>query len=358
MSPSTDRQKEFRHAIVNTIEGFGMLEHKDRVLVAVSGGPDSVALLLCLLAVKQIYALEMGIAHLNHQLRGTESDRDETFARKLAVQFNLVFYGQQTNVRAYARDRGLSLEEAGREVRYSFFEQVARAHGYTKIATGHNQDDNVELVLMNLLRGAGPKGLSGIPPVRENCFIRPLIQVSKNQILDFLKARDQDYMTDSSNTDMRYLRNRLRFQLIPQLQTEYNPEIKDALDRLSHIMRQEDACLAAAADRHFNACLIGSDASAIVFSKNRLSMLPPALMSRVLRKAILKIKKDLKRISHGHVTHIIEFCFRRLSGTSLDLPGQIRVYKNKDQITIRKEDRPLRTIGKQAKQSRQAAQKK
>ncbi|MCK5838130.1 MAG: tRNA(Ile)-lysidine synthetase, partial [Desulfobacula sp.] len=163
---------------------------------------------------------------------------------------------------------------------------------------------------------------------------------------------------DSSNTDMAYLRNKIRYALIPHLQSEYNPEIVDALDRMSHILRQEEAFWNTETDRHFNRCLIKTEASAIVFSKSLMATLHPALLNRVFRKAIEKVKHNLKRISLTHINDLVQFCFHPSAGTSLDLPDQIRIYKKKMVIIIKKEDRPLREIGKKEKQSRQMARKK
>ncbi|MBU8911067.1 MAG: tRNA lysidine(34) synthetase TilS [Desulfobacterales bacterium] len=351
-------QKDFIKTIAKTISDFDMLENKDTILVAVSGGPDSVALVLSLLALKEKYTIKAGIAHLNHMLRGEESLRDKTFVKELAYELDLPFYEGEKNVKTYAEKHRLSIEEAGREARYQFFEFIAENHGYTKIAFGHNKDDNAELVLMNLLRGAGPKGLSGIPPIRNGRYIRPLIRVSKNQILAFLKLKNQTYMFDSSNKDMAYLRNKIRHELLPHLQSEYNPEIADALDRLSNILRQEEEFWESETKIKFNSCLIKAEASCLAFSKTLMSNLHPALLNRVLRKAIKTVKKNLKRISLAHINDIVEFCFNDSSGISLDLPGQIRVYKNHDLIIIKKENKPLREIGENKKQLRLAALKK
>jgi len=351
-------KKDFFNTITRTIFDFNMLENKDAILVAVSGGPDSIALVLSLLGLKKKYGITMAIAHLNHMLRKKESLRDEAFVKELADKLDLPFFNEQKDVTAYAGKYGLSIEEAGRKVRYHFFNQVAGNHGYTKIATGHNKDDNIELVLMNLLRGTGPKGLCGIPPIRDGLYIRPLIRVSKSRILDFLKTENQAYVTDSSNMDMAYLRNKIRLKLIPHLKAEYNPEITHALDRLSHILKQEEEFWEIETQKIFHCCLIRSETSCLVLSKPEMAKLHPALLNRVFRKAILKIKKDLKRISHAHINDIIEFCFNPSSGISLDLPGQIRFYKNKDFITIKKEAVPLREIGKKEKKQRQLLQEK
>ena len=259
-------KKDFYRTIADTVREFNMIESKESVLAAVSGGPDSIALVLSLLFLKQSYDLDIGIAHLNHMLRGEDSLEDEQFVREFAQKFSLPFFCEQKDVTAYAESRRLSVEEAGREVRYDFFSRISHAHGYKKIATGHNKNDNAELVLINLLRGSGPKGLSGIPPVREGLYIRPLIRKTKKDILDFLKAEDQPFRVDASNTDTTYLRNAVRHRLIPVLESDYNPEIINALDRLSHILRQEEEYLDAEAQKQFESCLTIKDASFISFS--------------------------------------------------------------------------------------------
>ncbi len=351
-------KKDFFNTIARTIFDFGMLENKDKVLVAVSGGPDSVALLLSLLNLREKYDMTMGIAHLNHMLRKEESIRDEAFVKAFAEKLGLPFFSEKKNVDKYAKKHRLSIEEAGREVRYHFFEFIARNHDYKKIATGHNKDDNIELVLMNLLRGAGPKGLSGIPPIRDGLYIRPLIRVSKPRILDFLKNENQGYVVDASNTDMAYLRNKIRYRLIPHLKAEYNPEIIDGLDRLSNILKQEEEFWEIETQKAFHYCLIKSEQSCLMLSKSEMAKRHPALLNRVFRKAIHTVKKDLKRISHAHINDIIEFCFTTSSGISLDLPDQIRIYKSKDLIMIKKEENPLREIGKKEKKLKQLLQEK
>jgi tRNA(Ile)-lysidine synthase len=343
------QQKKFYAAIAKTIEEFHMLETGDSVLAAVSGGPDSMALVLTLMSLKQRYDLTIGIAHLNHLLRGEDSLKDERFVREFAEKKGLPFFCEQQDVKSHAGLHRLSVEEAGRQVRYDFFSRVSDQHGFKKIATGHTKNDNAELVLINLLRGAGPKGLSGIPPVRDHLYIRPLIRVTKREILDFLKAEHQPFRIDASNTDTTYVRNAIRHRLIPVLEADYNPEIIDALDRLSHILKQEEDYLDAEAQKAFDTCLMEIAETHVMFSKKKLSGLHPAMVFRVLRKGLEKVKKDLRRISLGHMNDILDFCFNRISGNSLDLPGQIRIYKKKDVITIKKEDRPLREIGKNKK---------
>ncbi len=351
-------RKIFLNDILKTIDTFHMLEKGDNVLIAVSGGPDSTALTLSLAALKNNFCITIGIAHINHLLRGAASENDEAFTKAFAEKLDIPFYVKRVDVKAYASAHRLSIEEAGRKVRYDFLYHISNRFQYSKIATGHTKNDNAEQVLMNVLRGSGPKGLSGIPPVRENLYIRPLIHMTRDQILAFLDDEKQQFVIDSSNEDMTYLRNRIRHALLPELQSEYNPEIVDSLDRLSRILRLENDHLEIEAGHKFNHCLLTSGSTSISFSISKLAALPIPLFYRVMRKAILKVKTNLKRISYGHMNDIFNFCFDSSSGTSIDLPDQIRIYKTGDSILVKKEAQPLRIIGKKEKQLRQMAKKK
>ena len=204
-----------KRTIRQTVSRFRMLQQNDRVLIAVSGGPDSVALARILLDMQEEYSLTLGLVHLNHLLREEESKRDERFVKQFARAVDLPLFSDRQDTKAHAKKNRLSIETAGRDLRYAFFKKIAQAHGYAKVATGHTGDDNAELVLMNLLRGSGTRGLSGIPPVREDCYIRPMIELTKVQVYDLLKGMNQSFIIDSSNADPAYLRNRVLLRPLP-----------------------------------------------------------------------------------------------------------------------------------------------
>jgi len=356
-------QDPFVREVEATLFQFAMIQKKEALLVGVSGGPDSVALVRVLLSLQEKYDLTLGIAHLNHGLRGEASNSDERFVKNMAQGFGLVFFQEKAQVRLMAKEQGLSLEEAGRNARYEFFRKTAQAQGFSKIATGHTQDDNAELVLMNLLRGSGPRGLRGIPPVRENRVIRPLIQMPKSRILEFLATLDQAFVLDLSNTDPAYVRNKIRHDLIPHLEQAFNPEIKSCLDRLSRIIWQEEAFLEDQARQVFQACTQGQGEkdlgkNQIILSMEKLVLHHPALVNRVLRQAIARVKKDLRQITHTHIQDILTLMDRSETGKSLDLPGQIRVYKNREFLYIKKEDMALRELGRNQKKFRQNVKEK
>ena len=342
----------FLREVSETISHFGMIQKKDAVLVGVSGGPDSVALVRVLAYLTPGLDLTLGIAHLNHDLRGEEAQRDETFVQKLSCELGLPFFNETSDIRRLAKQEHLSIEEAGRNARYAFFTKIADTQGFTKIATGHNRDDNAEQVLMNLLRGSGPKGLTGIPPVRENRFIRPLIQLPRARILNFLKEKSHAFVLDSSNTDESYLRNKIRHNLIPLLEQKFNPEIKASLDRLSHILRQEEDFLTDQATQVLKACTIEQNKDLLALSIPSLIKHHPALVNRVLRLAIARVKKDLRRITLSHIQDILAIMDKSESGKSIDLPGQIRAYKTREHLVLQKEALPLRKLGKAQKRFR------
>jgi len=212
-----------------------MLLSGDTVLVALSGGPDSVCLLDVLEELGEKYSLTICIAHFNHNLRGEASDEDAEFAEKIARQKGLAFITSSADVRGFAEQQKLSIEEAARTLRYEFLLSSSLSLGANKVAVGHTADDQAETILMRLIRGSGPHGLEGMPPARplgnsdQPMLIRPLIDIWRRDILPHLKTRRLRYRIDASNESTEYLRNRIRLDLLPYLEEKYNPQIRQRL---------------------------------------------------------------------------------------------------------------------------------
>ena len=217
-----------------------MVEPGDRVLVAVSGGPDSIGLLLILSALQQTFAIELLAAHVNHQLRGDEADGDETCAATVAKQLGVPFVRRQLST---ALARGGNLEARARELRYGALHELAGQHGCRKIATGHTRDDQAETVLLRLVRGAGPTGLSGIQPRRRDGVIRPLIDCTRRQIERVVRLNHLPYRIDSSNADPRFQRTHIRRTVLPVL-AELNPAVTRAVANLATLMRAQQEIVA------------------------------------------------------------------------------------------------------------------
>jgi tRNA(Ile)-lysidine synthase len=263
------------------IEKHGLLKKGSRILVAVSGGVDSVVLLRVLKALSPKYHWNIQVAHFNHSLRGQDADRDEAFVRRLALTYNLAFHGQQQDVRKYARKQGLSIEEAARLLRYDFLEKTAVAIHADKIAIAHNANDQAETVLLFLLRGTGKTGLAGMPVARGK-IIRPLLFIWRKDIEIFAKQNKLLFRTDTSNLQTNYLRNRIRLKLLPELAKHYNPQICQHLLHISSLEREEDRFLQQYAIREAAKCLEQKTGVSVLHNK-QFSKLPVWLQRRLVR---------------------------------------------------------------------------
>lgn len=210
------------------VEENKLIQNSDSILVALSGGPDSVALLYILLEMKKYYDIKIGAAHINHSLRGENSDGDEKFVEELCRELGVEVYTKKVDIKACANDENIGEEEAGRKIRYAFFEEKAKEGGYNKIATAHNLNDNIETFLFRLMRGTGLEGLGGIPLKREN-IIRPILTQKKSEILKYLEERNISYRIDESNNETDYTRNKIRLKLIPYIEKEFNGNFVDCL---------------------------------------------------------------------------------------------------------------------------------
>jgi len=337
--------KKFLQAVKVTVTEYRMLEKNDSILVAVSGGPDSAALLHVLNTLAHFYYLKLGIIHLNHSLRGSDSDRDATFVQYLSKKYNLPLYSQKKDIYTYKKKNKLSLEEAARQVRYNYFIETAKEHSFNKIAVGHNKNDNAELILMNLFRGSGTLGISGIPPVRDN-IIRPLINIPRSQILEYLGENKLDYVSDDSNYDTGFLRNRIRHELLPLLAESYNPNIIQALNRLGSIIKADENWIDEIIKSHFEKTVSVINPEKLSIPVGDVKTFHIAVARRIIRKSISEIKGDLRRITQSHIDAIINLVENKDPFCSLDLPDRIRITKNEETLFITKEEKPLRSLKK------------
>ncbi|MFZ0241961.1 MAG: tRNA lysidine(34) synthetase TilS [Desulfobacterales bacterium] len=324
-----------------TITDYEMAGSGAAVLVGVSGGPDSVALLQILQYLTPEYGWRLAVAHLNHGLR-READDDAGFVAALAAGLKLECHTLKKDVARFGSHRRLSLEEAGRMVRYDFFEEVAARHGFDKIALGHQADDNAELMLMFILRGSGSLGLAGIPPVRAKRIIRPLIRLSRRDILDTLNAAGLAYVTDRSNRDSRFMRNRIRHRLMPLLRDSYNPQVSAALNRLAEIQRQEHGWIEVVADALYRDARLPAPAGTLRLSIPRLARHPVAAQRRILRKAIGEIKGDLRRISFAHLKSATDLLSLNRRDGRIVLPEGLVLVRSADSLRMSMGDVPVR----------------
>jgi tRNA(Ile)-lysidine synthase len=347
-SPKNFPEATFVKAVAHTIATYRMFTHSDRVLVGVSGGPDSVALLRVLIALAPKQRLTLAIAHLDHGLRGLAGEKDRAFVASLAQELGLPCHVRREDVRAFGRRHGLSIEEAGRRCRYDFFTALVATEGFDKIAVGHQADDNAELVLMNVIRGSGSQGLAGIPPVREPGIVRPLIEQRRTAIIAYLEAIGSAYVTDQSNFDPAYLRNRIRRQLLPELEQTYNPRIIGALNRLAAIVREEKAWQKTLLQPLYERIRISASANRIVLSLKALELQPKAVRQELARWTIKQLKGELRRVHFRHIKSILALISSPGSAGRIDLPDRIQVVREGDALVFTQPARDSRRQGRPA----------
>ncbi|MCL6643183.1 MAG: tRNA lysidine(34) synthetase TilS [Candidatus Bipolaricaulota bacterium] len=317
--------------VKKTIKRYRMLTPADRVLVAVSGGVDSVVLLYVLRELQQSEKLSLAVAHFDHAIR-PDSAADAEFVRKLARSLKVKFYTGRAEVPAYAKAHKLSLEVAARTLRYQFLERTGKAHNFNKIALGHTLNDQAETLLMRLLRGAGLEGLAGIPPVRpagELTYVRPLIECTRDQIVAFAQARNLRWREDPTNYDTTIVRNKIRHELIPILK-EYNPKVLEALGRTARLLAQAAYQLEREANQALAELTCKKEAHELALDLNKFLKLSEYLQALVLRQAVLHA---LGKLEAAHIEAVLAWLSRRGAG-ELHLPDGVRVLRRHTQLIV------------------------
>jgi tRNA(Ile)-lysidine synthase len=315
----------FLKTVKATILKHQMIQPGDRVVVAVSGGPDSVCLLDVLCRIREAIPMELFVAHLNHGLRPDEDQLETEFVNGLASSRGLPC---RVGCLSHLRPADPSLEDKARESRYRFLEESRRAFSAQKTALGHTLTDQAETFVMRLLRGSGPHGMGAIPPRRDNRFIRPLIELPREQVLSYLASRDLDFMEDSSNRDPRFLRNRMRETLFPVLKS-FQPRVIEILGHTADVLREDEAWLAEQARDWVKGASLSADEGEVRLPASAMAALPPALMNRVIRYAIALVKGGLWGISSRHVASVRGLAMSRKASAKINLPGEVtarRVY--------------------------------
>lgn len=304
----------------NYIQKHHMIKPGEVVLVAVSGGPDSVALLHLLHRMAEEGDFTIHVAHLNHMFRGAEADADADFVSSLAVMYGLPATIESIDVPAFRAGTGLSAQAAARDVRYGFLLRTAERHGAGKIALAHHADDQAETILMNFMRGAGTGGLKGIAPVRDNLFIRPLLSVRRAQIEEYCHDMGLPTRMDASNAKPVYLRNRVRMDLLPYLANNYNGGIVEALLRQAEICREEDAYLHEQACDAYDAARVSLPEGGIGLLRTGIKQMPLAILRRVLRMIWRDLTGAERDLSFAHVEYMAGL---HDAGARFYLPGGI-----------------------------------
>ena len=296
-----------------------LLKPGERVGVAVSGGADSVALLRAMMELRGELGVVLSAVHFHHGIRGAEADEDESFVARLAAGLQVPFLRDQGDVPRFAKANNLSLEAAARKLRYEFFSRLLREDALDKICTAHTSDDQAETVLLRFLRGSGTRGLAGIHPVlalKKGAVVRPMLKVARGDVLAYLKSLGQDWREDSSNADTAHTRNRIRHELLPLLEQDYNPSLRQLLGEVAEASRDEEG---------FWTQLIGSMAANAIEEHEgatsiRLGL--PAMESPAVRRRLLRLGAERAgvRLDFHHVEQLLNLAGQEKSG-EVELPN-------------------------------------
>lgn len=332
---SHDAVPGFADRVRATIARHQLIDPGDHVLVAVSGGPDSVALLLVLSALTGELAISrLSVAHFNHQLRGQDSEKDAAFVRSLAAHLHLDCRLGQEDVAAHRRRFGLSLEMAARECRRRFLLNSARQIRADKVALGHNANDQAEELLLRLIRGTSPGGLSGMAPKTGQGLIRPLLELERSQILAYLQERGVDYRTDTSNLEPFCDRNRLRLQVLPMIERHINPKVTSSLCRHAQLAREEETWWAGFLEDRWQRALATRGPNRVTLRRPALQAEPVVVRRRLLKQALILLCGSFYGFAQVHLDRLADLAASPRSTGEIHLPRGVRACNEYDALVL------------------------
>ena len=323
----------FEDKILETISKYNMIKSGEKVVVAVSGGPDSMALLNALINLKEKLQCELIVAHVNHMIRSV-ADSETEYVKEFCKSKGIECFVKKIDVISLANEQKIGTEEAGRNVRYEFFDEVFNKVNADKIAIAHNANDNAETVLMNVLRGTGISGLKGIEPVRDNKFIRPLIETERADIEKYCEEMELNPKFDESNKDNTYTRNKIRNVLIPFLKEEFNPSVVEGLNRLSSLASQENKYIEEIVNKEYANILVSTDSREIVLKLKDFNALDEFIKGRIILLCVFNLFGSTKGIEKKHIEDIIKLCERNIGNKYLTPNKNIKFFVGQGNIVI------------------------
>lgn len=321
--------------VIDNILEYDLIKEGENIVIGVSGGPDSMALLYLLIEAKKQIDFNINIAHVNHGVRGSDAKEDELFVEKKAKELNIPYYSREVDMLGYAKEKGISAEEAGRELRYGFFREILSDLGGGKIAVAHNMNDQAETLLMRILRGTGIDGLKGMDYIVDD-IIRPILNISREDIETYIKENKIDTVLDKTNLMPIYTRNKIRLELIPYLENNFNPNIINALWRLSQTSSLDSNFLEKYAEERYSQLLKNEDKGGIVLDIYRFNKEEINIRQRIVRKSLEKIVGNLQGFGEQHISNVIDLVQSGNTGKEVHLPHNIVCRVNYDNLEIYK----------------------
>ena len=323
----------FEEKVKDTIEKYNMISPADKVIIAVSGGPDSMSILNYLYENKEDYKIEIIVCHVNHGIR-ENANLDEEYVKKYCEDRNIMLFIKHEDVVSLAKKSKRGLEETGRIVRYNFFEEIANSEKANKIIVAHNKNDNAETIIMNAIRGSGLSGLKGIEEKRGK-YIRPLINCSREEIEEYCREEKLNPRHDESNDDNTYTRNKIRNIVIPYIKDEFNPNIVDTLKRLSDIIKEDEEYLEQKTEESFER-LASREGEKISFVVRDFNNEDRVIQKRLIQKAIKEVAGSLNEIDKINIEDIIKLCNNNIGNKYMYPNKNVKVEMKDKRIYIYK----------------------
>ncbi len=327
--------------ILKTIKKYELIKNGDNIVVGVSGGPDSMALLNALINIRKNSNLKFAItvAHINHMIR-LEAEEETKYVQNFCIKNNIECFIKKEKVEEIAKKEKIGTEEAGRKVRYSFFDEVLKQVNANKIATAHNANDNAETVLMNIIRGSGTSGLKGIEPIRENKYIRALIECTRAEIEEYCEGQNLEPKIDKSNMENIYTRNKVRNLLIPYIKENFNPNIVTSLNRLSNLAANENDFIQKKVEESYKEVLINEmlgnkelqRKKEIIIDLKKFNKLDLVIKNRLMLYTIVRVLGTSKNIEKVHIEDLVKLCSHNIGNKYLTPNKNIKVMVNNGKV--------------------------
>lgn len=324
--------------VLKTISDNDMIEYGDSIVVAVSGGPDSVCLLHMLNKISQKYSLNIYVAHLNHQIRGLDAYLDSLYVMKLCDKFEIPCFIKSIDVPKYCEENKLGLEDGARILRYKMFNEIKTKVGANKIAIGHNKNDQVETILMRIIRGTGLQGLRGIEYKRKDGIIRPILDLKREEIESYCADNNLNPRIDKTNLEAIYSRNKIRLELIPYIEKEFNDNFIDSIIRMGYNLRSDSDYILSQVKKIYSETVKIYTGGVYIFIE-KFCTLHDSIKSRIVFNAIKDLIGDVKGIDKKHINDVIDLLPDEKINKMINLPKGIFVYRKESYILLSKEEK-------------------
>ncbi len=322
-----------KEKVIETIKKYNLIKDGEKIVVGVSGGPDSICLINILNEIKKdgIKKIELVVCHINHMIREEALD-DEKFVEDYCEKNNIQFFVRHAKVEEIAKIEKIGTEEAGRKIRYEFFEEILEKTNANKIATAHTKNDNAETVLMNIIRGSGLSGIKGITPIREDLYIKPLIESTREEIEEYCEQNKLNPRHDKTNDENIYTRNKVRNILIPLIEKEFNPNIIETIDRLSDLASKENEYLEEQTKLAFEKSIIKNEKDEIILNLRMFNKENKVIKARLILYTIKRLKGSNNGISKIHIEDIIKLCKNNIGNKYLTPNKNLKIFINKGKM--------------------------